>query len=195
MNRTATVDRKTNETEIELTLQVDGSGTARTETGVGFFDHMLQLFAGHGGFDLDVRARGDLHVDAHHTVEDVGICLGRAFAEALGDKQGICRYGSITLPMDETLVTSAVDLSGRSYFEFRADFPTEKIGDFDSELVREFFHAFAQNAQCNLHVLKHYGQNSHHISEAIFKSVARSFRMACQVDLQQSGIPSTKGTL
>ena len=121
MNRTATVDRKTNETEIEITLQVDGSGTAKTETGVGFFDHMLQLFAVHGGFDLDVRARGDLHVDAHHTVEDVGICLGRAFAEALADKQGICRYGSITLPMDETLVTSAVDLSGRAYFEFRGN--------------------------------------------------------------------------
>ncbi len=195
MKRTATVQRKTNETEIDLTIDLDGTGNITTSTGVGFFDHMLQLFAKHGGFDMNVQARGDLHVDGHHTVEDVGICLGQAVAEALGDKQGIRRYGSVTLPMDETLVTTAIDLGGRACFEFRADLPSEKIGDFDSELIREFCHAFAQNAHCNLHVVQHYGRNTHHIAEAVFKSLARSLRMACEIDPRQSGVPSTKGRL
>ncbi len=195
MKRAATVERTTKETKIALTIGLDGTGVISTATGVGFLDHMLELFAKHGRFDLEVDAEGDLHVDGHHTVEDVGICLGQAVAKALGDKQGIRRYGSVTLPMDETLVTTAVDLGGRAYFEFRVDLPAEKIGDFDSELVREFCHAFAQNAQCNLHVLQHYGRNTHHIAEAIFKSLARALRVACEIDPRQTGVPSTKGTL
>ncbi|MCH2181354.1 MAG: imidazoleglycerol-phosphate dehydratase HisB [Mariniblastus sp.] len=195
MKRAATVERTTKETKIELTIDLDGTGVISTATGVGFLDHMLELFAKHGGFDLKVQADGDLHVDSHHTTEDVGICLGEAVARALGDKQGIRRYGSVTLPMDETLVTTAVDLGGRAYFEFRVDLPAEKIGDFDSELVREFCHAFAQNAHCNLHVLQHHGRNTHHIAEAIFKSLARALRMACEIDPRQTGVPSTKGTL
>ena len=195
MKRAATVERTTKETKIALTIGLDGTGVISTATGVGFLDHMLELFAKHGRFDLEVEAEGDLHVDGHHTVEDVGICLGQAVAKALGDKQGIRRYGSVTLPMDETLVTTAVDLGGRAYFEFRVDLPAEKIGDFDSELVREFCHAFAQNAHCNLHVLQHYGRNTHHIAEAIFKSLARALRVACEIDPRQTGVPSTKGTL
>lgn len=195
MKRSATVERTTKETKIALTIGLDGTGMISTATGVGFLDHMLELFAKHGRFDLEVQAEGDLHVDGHHTVEDVGICLGQAVAMALGDKQGIRRYGSVTLPMDETLVTTAVDLGGRAYFEFRVDLPAEKIGDFDSELVREFCHAFAQNAHCNLHVLQHYGRNTHHIAEAIFKSLARALRLACEIDPRQTGVPSTKGML
>ncbi|MEE2825790.1 MAG: imidazoleglycerol-phosphate dehydratase HisB [Planctomycetota bacterium] len=195
MKRSATVERTTKETKIALTIGLDGTGVISTATGVGFLDHMLELFAKHGRFDLEVDAEGDLHVDGHHTVEDVGICLGQAVAKALGDKQGIRRYGSVTLPMDETLVTTAVDLGGRAYFEFRVDLPAEKIGDFDSELVREFCHAFAQNAHCNLHVLQHYGRNTHHIAEAVFKSLARALRVACEIDPRQTGVPSTKGTL
>ena len=195
MKRSATIERTTNETKIALTIGLDGTGVISTATGVGFLDHMLELFAKHGRFDLEVQAEGDLHVDGHHTVEDVGICLGQAVAKALGDKQGIRRYGSVTLPMDETLVTTAVDLGGRAYFEFRVDLPAEKIGDFDSELVREFCHAFAQNAHCNLHVLQHYGRNTHHIAEAIFKSLARALRLACEIDPRQTGVPSTKGML
>ena len=195
MKRSATIERTTNETKIALTIGLDGTGVISTATGVGFLDHMLELFAKHGRFDLEVQAEGDLHVDGHHTVEDVGICLGQAVAKALGDKQGIRRYGSVTLPMDETLVTTAVDLGGRAYFEFRVDLPAEKIGVFDSELVREFCHAFAQNAHCNLHVLQHYGRNTHHIAEAIFKSLARALRLACEIDPRQTGVPSTKGML
>jgi imidazoleglycerol-phosphate dehydratase len=195
MPRTAKIERKTAETDIRLELNLDGSGHASIATGVGFFDHMLTLLARHAQFDLTVAAQGDLHVDQHHTVEDVGICLGRALKEAVGDKSGIRRYGHFTLPMEETLATCAVDLSGRYWLVFTAEFPTPKIGDFDSELVEDFWQAVAANALCNLHVLVHYGRNSHHISEAIFKSAARALRMAVELDPRQTGVPSTKGTL
>jgi len=195
MSRTATVDRQTRETKIQLELNLDGTGTSSIQTGVGFFDHMLELFARHGCFDLSVVADGDLHVDQHHTVEDTGICLGLAFREALGDKAGIRRYGHFTLPMEETLVTTAVDLSGRYYLVFGASFPSPKIGDFDSELVEDFWQAFAANALCNLHVQLHYGRNSHHISEAIFKCLARTLRVATEDDPRMSGVPSTKGVI
>lgn len=195
MARKATIKRKTGETEIELTLDIDGTGNVEIETGVGFLDHMLTLFAKHGLFDLTVKAIGDLHVDHHHTVEDIGICLGKAIHQAIGDKQGITRYGSMTLPMDETLVTVALDLSGRVWFENRFAFPTEKIGEFDTQLVAEFFQAFAANSLMNLHVVLHHGVNSHHISEAIFKATARALRIATTVDPRQTGVPSSKGTL
>ena len=195
MSRTATVDRQTRETKIQLELNLDGTGTSSIQTGVGFFDHMLELFARHGCFDLSVVADGDLHVDQHHTVEDTGICLGLAFREALGDKAGIRRYGHFTLPMEETLVTTAVDLSGRYYLVFGASFPSPKIGDFDSELVEDFWQAFAANALCNLHVQLHYGRNAHHISEAIFKCLARTLRVATEDDPRMSGVPSTKGVI
>jgi imidazoleglycerol-phosphate dehydratase len=193
--RSAKIDRQTAETDIHLELNLDGSGQSQVSTGVGFFDHMLTLLARHAQFDLTVQAKGDLHVDQHHTVEDVGICLGRAIKEALGDKSGIRRYGHFTLPMEETLVTCAVDLSGRYWMVFNAEFPSPKIGDFDSELVEDFWQATAANALCNLHVLVHYGRNSHHISEGVFKSAARALRMAVEHDPRQSGVPSTKGTL
>ncbi len=193
--RTATIQRNTAETKIQLTLNLDGTGVSEIRTGIGFFDHMLQLFTKHGLFDLTVMADGDLHVDQHHTVEDIGICLGKAFTECLGDKRGIHRYGDCTLPMDETLVTTAVDLSGRYAFVFNATIPTPKIGEFDSELIEHFWQSVANNCQCNLHVLVHYGTNSHHISEAIFKALAKSFRQAVELDARQSGIPSTKGTI
>ncbi|MFO0904773.1 MAG: imidazoleglycerol-phosphate dehydratase HisB [Pirellulales bacterium] len=195
MGRTAEIKRGTAETKIRLRLDLDGTGRSSIQTGVGFFDHMLTLFARHGSFDLEVQADGDLHVDQHHTVEDVGICLGMAFQQALGDKAGIRRYGHMTLPMEETLVTTAIDLSGRSYLVFQAAFPTAKIGEFDSELVQDFWQSVSANALCNLHVLLHYGRNSHHISEGIFKSAARAFRMAVEADPRMTGIPSTKGTL
>jgi len=195
MSRTATIQRNTAETQIELTLDLDGTGTARVQTGVGFLDHMLDLFAKHGAFDLSVEAKGDLHVDQHHTVEDVGICLGQAAKEALGDKAGIRRYGHFTLPMEEALVTTALDLSGRYSLVFQADFPTAKIGEFDSELVEDFWQAVAANALCNLHVVVNSGRNSHHISEAIFKCTARALRMAVEPDPRMGGVPSTKGTL
>ena len=195
MPRVASIDRKTNETQIQLTLNVDGTGESKIETGVGFLDHMLTLFAKHGLFDLQVTAKGDLHIDAHHTTEDVGICLGKAFAQALGDKSGITRYGSMTLPMEETLVTSALDLSGRMKFVYRVEFPTEKIGQFDTELVEEFWQAVAANAMMNLHLVLHHGTNSHHISEGLFKATARAFRQATTVDPRQTGIPSSKGTI
>ena len=195
MKRNAYIQRKTNETEVVLSVNLDGTGGSNVATGIGFFDHMLDLFAKHSGFDLELQASGDLHVDAHHTVEDVGICLGQAVEQALGDKRGIRRYGSVTLPMDETLMSTALDMGGRSCFEYRVDMPAEKIGDFDSELVREFCHAFSQNANCNLHVLQHYGRNTHHIAEAVFKSFARALRVAVEMDPRQDGIPSTKGSL
>ena len=195
MPRTAKIDRRTNETEISLELNLDGSGAAQVQTGVGFFDHMLELLAKHAVIDLTVNAQGDLHVDQHHTVEDVGICFGQAIKQALGDKSGIRRYGHFTLPMEETLVTTAIDLSGRYALVFQADFPSPKIGDFDSELVEDFWQATAANALCNLHILLHHGRNSHHISEAIFKSAARALRMAVESDPRTSGVPSTKGTL
>jgi imidazoleglycerol-phosphate dehydratase len=195
MARTATIDRKTAETNIQLSLNLDGSGKADVATGVGFLDHMLTLLAKHGALDLTVRSKGDLEVDQHHTVEDTGICLGQAIKQALGDKAGIRRYGHFTLPMEETLATVAIDLSGRYAFVFRADFPSQKIGDFDSELIEDFWQAVAANALANLHVLVHYGRNSHHISEAIFKASARALRMAVESDPRMTGVPSTKGTL
>lgn len=195
MERTATINRKTTETEISLELNMDGSGQSDISTGVGFFDHMLELFAKHGALDLTVKCNGDLHVDQHHTVEDVGICLGQAIKEALGDKAGIHRYGHFTLPMEETLVTIALDFSGRYAMVFNAEFPTDKIGEFDSELVEDFWQAVAANALCNFHVILHHGRNSHHISEAIFKGTARALRMATAADGRLMGIPSTKGSL
>ena len=194
-NRTALIDRKTNETEIHVELSLDGSGQSRITTGVGFFDHMLTLLAKHAAFDLVVEAKGDLQVDQHHTVEDVGIAFGQALRQALGDKAGIRRYGHSTLPMEETLITSAVDFSGRYALVFQVAFPSAKIGDFDSELVEDFWQATAANALMNLHVLLHHGRNSHHISEAVFKSTARSLRMAVEPDPRMPGVPSTKGTL
>jgi len=195
MSRTGTIQRKTAETEIELTLNLDGSGQANVATGVGFLDHMLELLSKHSAMDLEVRARGDLQVDQHHTVEDVGICFGQALRQALGDKAGIRRYGHVTLPMAEALVTVAVDLGGRFACAYNAPMPTPKIGEFDSELVEDFWQAAAANALCNLHVVLHYGRNSHHISEAVFKATARSLRMAVEADPRLPGVPSTKGTL
>lgn len=195
MSRTATISRKTAETEIQLNLNLDGTGISRIETGVGFLDHMLTLFAKHGLFDLEVSAKGDLHIDAHHTTEDVGICLGKAIVQGIGDKRGLTRYGSMILPMEETLVTSALDLSGRVKFVYRVEFPTEKIGQFDSELVEEFWQAVASNTQMNLHLVLHHGTNSHHIAEALFKATARALRQATTIDPRQTGVPSSKGTL
>ncbi|HEX6984571.1 MAG TPA: imidazoleglycerol-phosphate dehydratase HisB [Planctomycetaceae bacterium] len=195
MPRTATIQRETGETKITLSLDLDGTGKAEVRTGVGFFDHMLTLFAKHGLFDLTVQAAGDTHVDDHHTVEDVGICLGQAFRQALGDKAGIARYGSLTLPMEETLVTAAVDLSGRVWFVDKTSFPTEKVGTFDTQLVREFWQAVAANVPMNLHLVLHHGHNSHHIAEATFKATARALRQAVAVDPRQSGVPSSKGVL
>ena len=195
MTRTATIERETRETSIRLTLELDGSGVSQIKTGVGFLDHMLELLARHAVIDLDVEARGDLHVDQHHTVEDVGICFGQAIRQALGNKSGIRRYGHFTLPMEEVLATASIDLSGRYFLVFDVEFPTPKIGDFDSELVEDFWQATAANALCNLHVLMHHGRNSHHISEAVFKATARALRMAVESDGRVAGIPSTKGTL
>ena len=195
MARAAEVTRKTKETEIRLKLTVDGTGENTIQTGVGFLDHMLTLLVRHGLFDLELSATGDLHVDHHHTVEDVGICLGQALTQALGDKFGIARYGSITLPMEETLVTSALDLSGRFAFVFHVEFSTEKIGDFDTQLIQEFWNAVASNARMNLHLILHHGSNSHHIAEGCFKATARALRAAVTVDPRQEGVPSSKGTL
>lgn len=195
MTRTASIDRQTAETKISLELDIDGVGQSEIETGVGFLDHMLTLFAKHGLFDLKVTCAGDTHVDAHHTTEDIGICLGQAFAKALGNKRGIARYGHMILPMEETLVTVAVDLSGRNYVVFNAPIPAAKIGEFDSELVEDFWYSFASNCLCNFHVLLHYGRNSHHIAEGIFKASARALRIATSIDPRQTDIPSTKGTL
>lgn len=195
MARTACIQRTTKETSVELTLNLDGTGASEITTGIGFFDHMLELFSRHALFELTIRAQGDLQVDQHHTVEDVGICLGRALAEALGDKRGLTRYGHRTLPMEETLVSAAVDLSGRAAFCYRAEIPTEKIGSFDAQLIKEFWNAVAANAKMNLHIVLHYGENAHHIAEAVFKSTARALREAVAIDPRQSGIPSTKGSL
>jgi imidazoleglycerol-phosphate dehydratase len=195
MARIGKIERKTNETNIRLELNVDGTGQANIQTGVGFFNHMLELFARHSLMDLTIEAQGDIHVDAHHTVEDTGICLGQALKQALGNKAGIARYGHFTLPMEETLVTTVVDLSGRYFLVFNAPMPSPKIGEFDSELVEDFWQAVAANALCNLHVMLHYGRNTHHISEAIFKSLAHTLRMAVEHDSRQQGVLSTKGTL
>ncbi len=194
--RSAAVTRKTAETEISVSLSIDGAGRAEIETGVGFFDHMLELFARHALFDLDVRCKGDLHVDQHHTVEDVGIALGQALLQAMGDKKGITRYADVHLPMDETLTRVAVDVSGRPFLVFRTSFSRDKIGEFDTELVREWFQAFAMNAGLTLHVETLYGDNQHHIAESCFKGLARTLRKALAVDPREGDrIPSTKGTL
>ena len=193
--RRALIERRTTETQIVIRLGLEGRGRYAISTGIRFLDHMLELVARHGVFDLKITATGDLDVDQHHTVEDVGICLGQVIRDALGDKSGIRRYGHFTLPMEETLVTTAIDLSGRYAMVFHADFPNQKIGDFDTELVEDFWQAVAANALCNLHVILHHGRNSHHISEAIFKSIARSLRMASEMDQRVEGIPSTKGRL
>jgi len=195
MTRKAIINRKTAETQIKLELDLDGTGKSDVKTGVGFLDHMLDLFAKHAVVDLKIRAAGDLHVDQHHTVEDTGICFGQAMREALGDKRGIRRYGHFTLPMEEALVTVAVDFSGRYMLAYQAPVPTAKIGDFDSELLEDFWQSTAANALCNLHVMLHYGRNSHHIAEAIFKGAARAVRMAVETDPRMPGVPSTKGTL
>ena len=194
--RTSKINRKTAETDIRLTLNLDGDGTSKIDTGCGFLDHMLTLFARHGRFDLTVDCKGDTWVDDHHTVEDIGIVLGTAFAEALGNKRGICRYGDTVLPMDEALILSAVDLSGRAYLGYALKIPTEKVGTFDTELCEEFWLAFVRNAACTLHIRQLAGKNSHHIIEGTFKSVARSLRDAVAIDpLFANDIPSTKGVL
>jgi imidazoleglycerol-phosphate dehydratase len=195
MTRRGAIQRKTAETEIQLELSLDGTGATKIDTGVGFFDHMLTLLGRHSLIDLSVKARGDLHVDQHHTVEDVGICFGKALAEALGEKRGIARYGSVTLPMEETLVTAAVDLSGRAWFVNKVVIPTSKIGDFDAELVEVFWQSVSANAVMNLHFVLHHGANSHHIAEAMFKGAARALRQAVALDPRQKDVPSSKGTL
>ncbi len=194
--RTAEVTRKTAETDISLKLNLDGSGKSNINTGCGFLDHMLVLFASHGRFDLDISCKGDTYVDYHHTVEDIGIALGKAFYDALGEKRGIRRYGDTILPMDEALIMSAVDFSGRSYLGYDLEIPTEKVGDFDTELAQEFFLGFIRNAECSLHIKMLSGKNTHHILEGAFKSVARTLREAVQLDEEfKNEIPSTKGVL
>lgn len=194
--RIATINRKTAETDISLTLNLDGEGKSRIDSGCGFLDHMLTLFAKHGRFDLDVVCKGDTNVDDHHTVEDIGICLGQAFRETLGDCRGIARYGSMMLPMDETLALCAVDVSGRSCLVFGLDIPAPRVGSFDTELVEEFFSAFVRKAELTLHVKKLDGKNSHHIIEGAFKAFARAMAQAIKVDADRADeIPSTKGVL
>jgi len=195
MARTAKVERKTRETRIEVEIDLDGTGRASIDTPLPFLSHMLDQIARHGGFDLTVKAAGDTDIDGHHTTEDVGIVLGRAVLEALGDRSGIRRYGSATLPMDEALVTVAVDLSGRPFFVWRVPLPKAKVGEFDSELAEVFFEAFARSAQANVHVRLHEGENLHHIIEITFKALARALREAAGMDPRGSGVPSTKGTL
>ena len=194
--RTSTINRKTAETDISLTLNLDGKGESNIDTGCGFLDHMLTLFAKHGRFDLDVKCVGDTNVDDHHTVEDIGISLGLAFKEALGDKKGVTRYGYMILPMDETLILSAIDFSGRSYLNYDLDIPAEKVGTFDTELTEEFFYGFIRNAECTLHIKQLDGKNSHHIIEGTFKSVARTIKEAVKTDSKfADDILSTKGVL
>ncbi|MBQ4088901.1 MAG: imidazoleglycerol-phosphate dehydratase HisB [Clostridia bacterium] len=194
--RKAEIVRKTAETDIKLTLNIDGAGKSNISTGCGFMDHMLTLFARHGRFDIDLECKGDTYVDDHHTVEDVGIALGKAFSTALGDKKGVTRYGSMILPMDEALIMTAVDLSGRGCLGYALEIPTEKVGTFDTELVEEFFLGFIRNAECTLHIRQLAGTNSHHIIEGAFKSVARSLKAAVAIDPDFADeIPSTKGVL
>ena len=194
--REASIKRKTAETDIELSIKLGAAGESNIDTGCGFLNHMLTLFAKHGRFDLTVFCKGDTDVDYHHTVEDIGICLGKAFTEALGDKKGIVRYGSMLLPMDETLILSAVDISGRSLLAYDMAIPTEKVGDFDTELVKEFWLAFVRNADCSLHIRQIAGENSHHIIEGVFKSVGRSLKAAVAIDEKyKDEIMSTKGVL
>ena len=194
--RTTTIQRKTFETDISLALNLDGTGKSNIETGIGFLDHMLTLFAKHGRFDIDLTCNGDTYVDFHHSTEDIGIVLGKAFREALGDMRGINRYADIMLPMDEALILAAVDISGRSYLVFDAEFTSQKIGDYDTELFKEFFEAFSSNAGITLHIKKIHGGNSHHIAEGCFKAVARVLGVACAIDDRyKDEIPSTKGVL
>ena len=194
--RKAGIDRKTAETDISLTLDLDGNGRSDIQSGLGFLDHMLTLFAKHGRFDLTLKCTGDTQVDGHHSAEDIGICLGQAFREALGDKKGIVRYGDTTLPMDEALILTAVDISGRAYLACDLNIPAQKVGDFDTELVAEFWAAFVRSAACTLHIRQLAGMNSHHIIEGVFKSAARTLRKACALDPALGDeVPSTKGTL
>lgn len=194
--RTASVERRTNETRISAAVDLDGTGAYDISTGVGFLDHMLEQLARHGLIDIALKAEGDLHIDQHHTTEDAGIVLGQAFAEALGDKAGIARYGSCYLPMDETLTRVAVDVSGRPFLVWKVDFSRSKVGEMDTELFREWFQAFAQNAGITLHVENLYGENNHHIAETCYKALARALRQAVAIDPRQSGrVPSTKGQL
>ena len=195
MSRTATIERITKETRIKLSLNVDGTGDAKICTSVPFLDHMLNLFARHGLFDLEVEASGDIDIDFHHTVEDIGIVLGEAFKQALGEKKGIRRYGQATVPMDETLASVAIDISGRPYLVYHVALPKVKIGDFDVELAREFFQAFVNHCGLNLHINVMYGENVHHIIEACFKAVARAMDVATQRDPRVDGVMSTKGVL
>ena len=195
MDRTASISRTTSETDIAVTLILDGSGRSDIDTGIGFFDHMLRSFAKHGFFDLTVQVKGDLEVDCHHTIEDTGIVLGEAIKKAVGDKKGIRRYGSFALPMDETLVLTALDLSGRPYLCFDADFTVDRVGEFDTEMVREFFYAISYSCGMNLHIRQLAGQNNHHIIEAIFKSFAKALDEATGYDPRIKDVLSTKGTL
>ena len=194
--RISEINRKTNETDISLKLNIDGTGVSNIQTGCGFLDHMLTLFSRHSRCDLDVKCVGDTYVDYHHTVEDIGIVLGKALAECLGEMRGIKRYGSFILPMDESLILTAIDISGRSYLGFNLNIPTQRVGDFDTELVREFFEAFVRSSNITLHINQLEGYNSHHIIEGAFKSVARSLKEAVSIDEKfKSEIPSTKGVL
>lgn len=195
MDRTASISRTTSETDISVTLNLDGSGRSDIDTGIGFFDHMLRSFAKHGFFDLTAQVKGDLEVDCHHTIEDTGIVLGEAIKKAVGDKKGIRRYGSFALPMDETLVLTALDLSGRPYLCFDADFTVDRVGEFDTEMVREFFYAISYSCGMNLHIRQLAGQNNHHIIEAIFKSFAKALDEATGYDPRIKDVLSTKGTL
>ena len=195
MSRTAKIERKTGETDITLSLGLDGTGAGQRETGVGFLDHMLDLLARHGRLDIDVRAEGDLKTGAHHTVEDVGICIGQALDQALGDRNGIYRYGHATIPMDESRASCAIDISGRGYCAFEASFPPGAIGNFDHELAEEFFRAVATNAKLTMHLVVEAGTNAHHMIEASFKALARALRTAVAIDPTEAGVPSTKGTL
>ncbi|MBX3277127.1 MAG: imidazoleglycerol-phosphate dehydratase HisB [Acidobacteria bacterium] len=195
MTRRAEVKRKTKETDIRVAIELDGAGAVRVQTGIGFLDHMLDLFARHGLFDLEVECRGDLNIDDHHSVEDIAICLGQAFAEALGDKRGIVRFGSAYVPMDETLARAVADLSGRSYMVYRVENTRDRIGDFSTELAEHFWHSFAEHARCNLHIEVFYGRNQHHILEAVFKSAARALSQAVRLDARIEGVMSTKGVL
>ncbi|MBK9314848.1 MAG: imidazoleglycerol-phosphate dehydratase HisB [Acidobacteria bacterium] len=195
MNRIAEIKRKTRETDIELRLSLDGSGLGKIDTGIPFLDHMLELFARHGLFDLEVSCRGDLQIDDHHSVEDIAICLGQAFSQALGDKVGIVRYGSAYVPMDETLARAVVDLSGRYFLIYNVTNTRDKVGTFSVELAEHFWHSFAEHCRCNLHIEVLYGRNQHHILEAVFKSTARSLSQAVRLDDRIQGVMSTKGTL
>ena len=195
-SRSASVSRKTNETSVSVSVNLDGTGIAKISTGVGFFDHMLDQLCRHSLIDMEIETKGDLHIDDHHTVEDTGIAIGQAIAKALGDRRGITRYASLDLVMDETMTKAGVDLSGRPFLVWNVNFSAAKIGTFDTELVREFFQALAQNAGMTLHIMNHYGANNHHIAETCFKAVARVLRTATEIDPRQAGrVPSTKGSL